>query len=166
VECSWSLYLLKKVAVLIRAYNWLVLIRPTTGLGLRPGSTFLPRIVGRSRSALETGAPGGTETTRRRSRKSASALPSHRSRLPLLRLPSTRLVFRPSAEWCYLARRFRRRWGVPAEAAGLDPGEAVDTVLGLTRRRQQFHYHPIGHKNSSCALGLEPVYGRLFAESV
>jgi len=28
------------------------------------------------------------------------------------------------------------------------------------------HYHPIGHKNSSCALGLEPIYGRLFAESV
>jgi hypothetical protein len=28
------------------------------------------------------------------------------------------------------------------------------------------HYLPIGHKNSSCALGLEPVYGRLFVESV
>src|SRR6516162_10034724 len=29
-----------------------------------------------------------------------------------------------------------------------------------------YHYLPIVHKNSSCALGLEPVYGRLFAESV
>jgi len=29
-----------------------------------------------------------------------------------------------------------------------------------------FHYHPIGLENSSCALGLELVCGRLLAESV
>jgi hypothetical protein len=28
------------------------------------------------------------------------------------------------------------------------------------------HYHPIGHKNSCCALGLKRVCGRSLAESV
>jgi hypothetical protein len=34
-------------------------------------------------------------------------------------------------------------------------GEAIST-----------HYHPIGLENSSCALGLERVCGRLLAECV
>jgi hypothetical protein len=35
-----------------------------------------------------------------------------------------------------------------------------------SRESKTDHYHPIGHKNSCCALGLEPINGRLFAESV
>jgi hypothetical protein len=31
---------------------------------------------------------------------------------------------------------------------------------------EYFHYHPIEHKNSSCALGLKLVCGRSLAESV
>ena len=45
------------------------------------------------------------------------------------------------------------KWAVPTER--FKPCTAIEK-----------HYHPIGHKNSSCALGLEPIYGRLFAESV
>src|SRR5262249_50871707 len=45
--------------------------------------------------------------------------------------------------------------------------EALELVY-LVRQAgaEVIHCRPIGHKNSSCALGLEPVYGRLFAESV
>jgi len=51
---------------------------------------------------------------------------------------------------------------VPKEAKGSDSAKVNVDGNGVILK----HYHPIGHKNSSCALGLEPIYGRLFAESV
>ena len=57
---------------------------------------------------------------------------------------------------------------IDCQRLGLKP-PAYNTLHARLRSldpREVIHYHPIGHKNSSCALGLEPIYGRLFAESV
>ena|SRR6516164_3322370 len=57
-------------------------------------------------------------------------------------------------------REQRQRWD------RLNAIRVILIAIAFLRSSAFSHYHPIGHKNSSCALGLEPIYGRLFAESV
>ena len=43
---------------------------------------------------------------------------------------------------------------------------AIAEAIAPIWEANHVHYHPIGHKNSSCALGLKRVGGQLSAESV